>query len=155
MHGFSEAFSQIASAVSRWTGRPLVFLLCCAVVVIWGATGPFFNYSDTWQLIINTGTTIVTFLMVFLIQNTQNRDNAALQAKLDELIRVTQAKNDFIGIEHLSDKELEEILEQCERHRPEALRRAEASVSASRRSAAGASRKRASSRSKATKTASG
>jgi low affinity Fe/Cu permease len=147
MTGFSEAFSQIASAVSRWTGRPLVFLFCCAVVLVWGATGPLFNYSDTWQLIINTGTTIVTFLMVFLIQNTQNRDNAALQAKLDELIRVTQAKNEFIGIEHLSDKELEEILEQCERHRPEALRRAEASVSASR--------KRATSRAKATKTASG
>jgi low affinity Fe/Cu permease len=147
MPGFSEAFSRIASAVSRWTGRPLVFLLCCAVVVVWGATGPFFHYSDTWQLIINTGTTIVTFLMVFLIQNTQNRDNAALQAKLDELIRVTQAKNEFIGIEHLSDKELEEILEQCERHRPEVLRRAEASVSASRKPASG--------RAKATRTPSG
>jgi low affinity Fe/Cu permease len=151
MPGFSEAFSQIASAVSRWTGRPLVFLLCCLIVVVWAATGPLFNYSDTWQLIINTGTTIVTFLMVFLIQNTQYRDNAALQAKLDELIRVTQAKNEFIGIEHLSDRELEDILEQCERHRPEALRRAEASVSATRRPALGASRKRASRRAKAAK----
>jgi low affinity Fe/Cu permease len=148
MSGFSETFAKIASAVSRWTGRPLVFLLCCAIVVVWGVTGPLFHYSDTWQLIINTGTTIVTFLMVFLIQNTQNRDNAALQAKLDELIRVTQAKNEFIGIEHLSDKELEEILEQCERHRPEALRRAEARASPDRRSAISRSRKRAGARTK-------
>ena len=106
MNAFSDAFAKIASAVSRWTGRPLTFLACCAIVVVWAVTGPVFHYSDTWQLIINTGTTIVTFLMVFLIQNTQNRDNAALQAKLDELIRVTKAKNEFIGIEHLSDQEL-------------------------------------------------
>src|SRR5690349_15787112 len=117
MKAFSDAFAQIASAVSRWTGRPLTFLACCLIVLAWAATGPLAHYSDTWQLIINTGTTIVTFLMVFLIQNTQNRDNAALQAKLDELIRVTQAKNEFIGIEHLSDQELEDILTQCEKHR--------------------------------------
>src|SRR5512146_1081952 len=113
----SQMFSQAASATSRWTGRPSAFLLCCLIVVVWAATGPLFNYSDTWQLVINTGTTIVTFLMVFLIQNTQNRDNSALQAKLDELIRASKAKNDFIGIEHLSDQELDEILEQCEQHR--------------------------------------
>jgi low affinity Fe/Cu permease len=141
MRGFSEAFAKIASEVSRWTGRPLTFLGCCVVILVWAASGPVFHYSDTWQLIINTGTTIVTFLMVFLIQNTQNRDNAALQAKLDELIRVTQAKNEFIGIERLSDRELEEILEQCERHRPDAFRRAEARAGGGRRASVQRSRK--------------
>ena len=126
MNQFSQAFSSIASATSRWTGRASAFLICCLVVVAWAASGPAFHYSDTWQLVINTGTTIVTFLMVFLIQNTQNRDNAAVQAKLDELIRASKAKNEFIGIEHLSDAELDAILEQCERHRPSALRRYEA-----------------------------
>jgi low affinity Fe/Cu permease len=129
MPGFSKFFSQAASATSRWTGRPSAFLLCCLIVVVWALTGPIFGYSDTWQLVINTSTTIVTFLMVFLIQNTQNRDNAAVQAKLDELIRASKAKNEFIGIEHLSDTELDDILERCERHRPEALRRAEARAS--------------------------
>jgi low affinity Fe/Cu permease len=143
MQAFSDSFAHIASAVSRWTGRPLVFLVCCAIVVIWAVSGPVFHYSDTWQLIINTGTTIVTFLMVFLIQNTQNRDNAALQAKLDELIRVTSAKNEFIGIEHLSDKELEDILEQCEKYRPDILKRAEASASPRERAEIGQSRKQA------------
>lgn len=150
MKSFSEAFADIASGVARWTGRPLTFLACCAVVVIWAATGPAFHYSDTWQLIINTGTTVVTFLMVFLIQNTQYRDNAALQAKLDELIRATQAKNSFIGIEHLSDKELEDILERCEQHRPDDLRRAEAAVSSRKRSRTGRPRKPTSPRTKRT-----
>ena len=135
MADFHEAFSKVASDVSRWTGRPLTFLACCSVVVIWAACGPIFHYSDTWQLIINTGTTIVTFLMVFLIQNTQNRDNAALQAKLDELIRTSKAKNSFIGIEHLTDIELEEILAECERHRPQVMDRAEARVRRERRNA--------------------
>jgi low affinity Fe/Cu permease len=129
MSRFSQAFSQAASATSRFTGKASAFLVCCLIVVIWGLSGPMFHYSDTWQLVINTGTTIVTFLMVFLIQNTQNRDNAAVQAKLDELIRASKAKNEFIGIEHLSDVELDEILAQCERHRPDALRRAEARAS--------------------------
>jgi len=124
MSSFSEVFARIASGVSRWTGRPLVFLACCLLVIVWGASGPVFGYSDTWQLVINTGTTIITFLMVFLIQNTQNRDNAALQAKLDELIRTSKAKNDFIGIEHLSDKELEDILAECEKNRPQVMARA-------------------------------
>src|ERR1700754_3117236 len=114
MNAFSDAFAKIASAVSRWTGRPLTFLACCVIVVVWAATGPIAHYSDTWQLIINTGTTIVTFLMVFLIQNTQNRDSAAMQAKLDELIRVGDSKNKFIGIEHLSDAELDAILAEVE-----------------------------------------
>jgi low affinity Fe/Cu permease len=139
---FSEAFTRIASAVSRWTGRPLVFLACCAIVVVWAVTGPMFHYSDTWQLIINTGTTIVTFLMVFLIQNTQNRDNAALQAKLDELIRVTKAKNEFIGIENLSDTELEGILAECEKHRPDMVKRAEATAEPAQRKAINRARKR-------------
>ena len=83
-------------------------------VIVWASTGPLFGFSDTWQLVINTSTTIVTFLMVFLIQNTQNRDNAAIQAKLDEIIRTSDSDNRFIGIEHLSDEELEAILEEVE-----------------------------------------
>jgi len=148
MRGFSEAFSSIASATSRWTGRASAFLLCVLTVIVWGATGPLFHYSDTWQLVINTGTTIVTFLMVFLIQNTQNRDNAALQAKLDELIRASKAKNEFIGIEHLSDAELDTILEDCERHRPSALRRAEARADAKEKADIGSARKAATQRAK-------
>ncbi|WP_315923828.1 low affinity iron permease family protein [Mesorhizobium sp. SP-1A] len=107
-------FTRIANRVAWYAGAPVVFILCVAVVVIWAASGPVFHYSDTWQLVINTGTTIVTFLMVFLIQNTQNRDGAAIQAKLDELIRVTEARNGFIGIEHLTETELEEIRRKCE-----------------------------------------
>jgi low affinity Fe/Cu permease len=148
MNKFSLAFSSIASATSRWTGRASAFLLCCIVVVVWAASGPLFHYSDTWQLVINTGTTIVTFLMVFLIQNTQNRDNAAVQAKLDELIRASKAKNEFIGIEHLSDAELDEILEQCEQHRPSALRRAEARADAKEKADLSAARSAATRRAK-------
>ena len=136
-------FAKFANATARITGSPGAFLLCVLVVVAWAASGPAFKYSETWQLVINTGTTIVTFLMVFLIQNTQNSDNAALQAKLDELIRASKAKNEFIGIEHLSDQELDHILEQCEKHRPDAVKRAEARASARRRSAIQGSRKRA------------
>ena len=143
MPNLSQWFSHAASATSRWTGKPSAFLGCCLIVVIWAVTGPMFHYSDTWQLVINTGTTIVTFLMVFLIQNTQNRDNAALQAKLDELIRASKAKNEFIGIEHLSDEELDEILEQCEQHRPDVLRRAEARADSKRKSQIRNAQKRA------------
>jgi low affinity Fe/Cu permease len=148
MEKFSRAFTAVASATSKWTGRASAFLLCCAIVVVWAATGPLFHYSDTWQLVINTGTTIVTFLMVFLIQNTQNRDNAAVQAKLDELIRTSKAKNEFIGIEHLSDAELDEILEQCEQHRPSALKRYEARASSREKAEISAARKRATRRAK-------
>jgi len=103
-------FNRFANAVARVTGRPVTFVLCCIVIVVWAVSGPVFRFSDTWQLIINTGTTIVTFLMVFLIQNTQNRDGAALQAKLDELIRVTEAaRNSLVGIEKLPEKHLQEI----------------------------------------------
>jgi low affinity Fe/Cu permease len=149
MENFSRAFTAVASATSRWTGRASAFLLCCLIVIVWGATGPLFHYSDTWQLVINTGTTIITFLMVFLIQNTQNRDNAAVQAKLDELIRTSKAKNEFIGIEHLSDAELDEILEQCERHRPDAIRRYEARAGAKEKAEIRAAGKAATRRAKA------
>ncbi|MDE2487034.1 MAG: low affinity iron permease family protein [Alphaproteobacteria bacterium] len=149
MPNLSQVFTQAASATSRWTGRASAFLLCCLIVVIWALSGPFFHYSDTWQLVINTGTTIVTFLMVFLIQNTQNRDNAALQAKLDELIRASEAKNEFIGIEHLSDQELDGILEECERHRPDALRRAEARADTKRKAEIREARKAATRRARA------
>ncbi|TPK70953.1 low affinity iron permease family protein [Mesorhizobium sp. B2-3-3] len=109
-----KLFTRIANRVSHIAGLSPTFAVCCLVVVIWAASGPFFNFSDTWQLVINTGTTIVTFLMVFLIQNTQNRDGAAIQAKLDELIRVSEAHNRFIGIEHLTESEVEEIRDKCE-----------------------------------------
>ena len=111
---FEKQFTRIANHVAHAAGLPATFIVCCAVVVIWAATGPIFGFSDTWQLIINTGTTIVTFLMVFLIQNTQNRDGAAIQAKLDELIRVGKAHNYFIGIEHLTETEVEEFRSKCE-----------------------------------------
>jgi low affinity Fe/Cu permease len=109
----NKCFTRIAEAVSHAAGHAVAFIICCLVVIIWAATGPIFGFSDTWQLIINTGTTIVTFLMVFLIQNTQNRDGAAIQAKLDELILVTAAENSFIGIEHLTEEEVNEFREKC------------------------------------------
>jgi low affinity Fe/Cu permease len=110
----SRWFTSLASATSKAAGRPATFALCCLTVVVWAVTGPMFHYSDTWQLVINTGTTIVTFLMVFLIQNTQNRDGAALQAKLDELIRANRdARNAYMGIEKLGERELEGMREQC------------------------------------------
>ncbi|MDB5597257.1 MAG: iron permease [Hyphomicrobiales bacterium] len=109
----SETFTHVANAVSKAAGRPLSFAACVLIVVLWAASGPMFHYSDTWQLVINTGTTIITFLMVFLIQNTQNRDGAAIQAKLDELIRTSAAQNAFIGIERLTDEELDDIRATC------------------------------------------
>jgi low affinity Fe/Cu permease len=112
--GVASLFGKIASATSQAAGRAATFLAAVAIVVVWAITGPLFQYSDTWQLVINTGTTIVTFLMVFLIQNSQNRDSAAMQVKLDELIRVSAVHNSFVGIEHLTDKELAEIRNTCE-----------------------------------------
>ncbi len=110
----SKVFADFSGRVAHATGKPVTFMLCVLVIAIWALTGPVFGFSDTWQLLINTGTTIVTFLMVFLIQNTQNRDGAAIQAKLDELIRASAAQNVFIGIERLTQEELDEIRARCE-----------------------------------------
>ena len=101
-----EAFAQAAQWTSQQCGRPSTFIFACAVIVVWAVTGPLFGYSDTWQLIINTGTTIITFLMVFLIQNTQNRDMSALHLKLDELIRVNEnARNQLLMLEDMTEEE--------------------------------------------------
>jgi low affinity Fe/Cu permease len=109
-------FTRVATGISVAAGQPLTFLLAIGIILVWAITGPIFNFSDTWQLIINTGTTIITFLMVFLIQNTQNRDAAAMQAKLDELLRaVTKARDQFIGVEHLTEREIEMIRRALER----------------------------------------
>lgn len=113
----SRLFTKFANAVSAGAGSPFAFLACIIFVLTWALSGPAFGFSDTWQLVINTSTTIITFLMVFLIQNTQNRDNGAIHAKLDELIRaMVDADNEYIGIEHLTDEELRAILEKVEKN---------------------------------------
>jgi low affinity Fe/Cu permease len=110
----TQQFSRFAHSISVWTGHPLAFLVAAALVIAWVLTGPIFKYSDTWQLVINTGTTIVTFLMVFLIQNTQNRDTLAIQLKLSELVLAMKgAENKFAAIEDLSDEELEQLHNDC------------------------------------------
>jgi len=111
----TRLFTRFSNAVAHAAGRPLTFVACLALIVGWAISGPIFGFSDTWQLVINTGTTVITFLMVFLIQNTQNRDGAAIQVKLDELIRASEARNLFVGIEHLTDDELEKVRQVCER----------------------------------------
>lgn len=109
-------FTRFAKWTARAAGRPAAFTGAVLVIVIWGITGPMFGFSDTWQLVINTGTTIVTFLMVFLIQNTQNRDTEAVQVKLDELIRVTKgAHNALLDLEELDEKELDKIRDSYEK----------------------------------------
>jgi len=119
----TQVFGKVANATSRAAGHASTFIAAIALIVIWALTGPYFGYSDTWQLVINTGTTIITFLMVFLIQNSQNRDGAAIQVKLDELIRVSEALNTYVGIEHLTEEELEELRAKCEtRAKAEAAR---------------------------------
>lgn len=95
----ANGFSRFASTVAEYSGRPAVFVLALVSIAVWGLTGPIFGFSQTWQLVVNTGTTIVTFLMVFVLQNTQNRDGRALQAKLDELILTSAAENRYVGIE--------------------------------------------------------
>jgi len=103
-------FTAFAGRIAAFAGQSLAFVAALGLVVVWAVTGPIFGFSETWQLVINTGTTIVTFLMVFLVQNSQNRESAAIQAKLDELIRATEtARAEFIGIEHMTDAEIEEI----------------------------------------------
>jgi low affinity Fe/Cu permease len=113
-------FAKFANATAKATGSPIAFLLCVAMVLVWAASGPIFKFSETWQLVINTGTTIITFLMVFLIQNTQNRDGTAVQTKLDELIRSSNAEDDFMGIEKLTDRELDVLHKHCVKEAEEA-----------------------------------
>ena len=118
--GKSGWFRELANKTAYYSGRPVTFGIAFAIVLIWGITGPLFHYSDTWQLVINTGTTIVTFLMVFLIQSTQNRDTTAIQLKLDELIHAaSRARNRMIAVEELSDEELNKLKEQISRTRGE------------------------------------
>lgn len=109
-----RAFTKFASSVAHFTGSPAVIGISIFTVVAWLLSGPVFHYSDTWQLVMNTWTNVVTFLMVFLIQNSQNRDGAAIQLKLDELIRVGQARNLLVGVEKLDEAEIKQLKEQLE-----------------------------------------
>lgn len=109
-----HVFEIFSSTVAEWAGRPVVFVAAFALIVAWAISGPVFGYSETWQLVINTATTIVTFLMVFVLQNSQNRDVRALQAKLDELILTSQAENSFIGIEKLEEREIALLIDRLE-----------------------------------------
>jgi low affinity Fe/Cu permease len=124
----ANSFTRLAKATCRLAGHPATFGIALSVILVWAATGPVFHFSDTWQLVINTGTTVVTFLMVFLIQNTQNRDGAAMQIKLDELIRALKgAHNELVNLEDMSDQELEQVKAHytrlAERARAKLLRR--------------------------------
>jgi low affinity Fe/Cu permease len=122
--GFNEAFRKVASCAASAVGSKWAFMLAVVIVLVWAATGPIFHFSDTWQLVINTGTTIVTFLMVFLIQNTQNRDAKAFHLKLDELIRgVKGARNRLVNLEELTDDELAALQRQFEHVREHAADR--------------------------------
>ncbi len=114
----NETFRKFANKISAAVGTPWAFMLAVLIIIVWAITGPIFKFSDTWQLVINTGTTIVTFLMVFLIQNTQNRDAKAIHLKLDELIRsIESARNNMVDLEDLSDEELARLQEEFERFR--------------------------------------
>ncbi len=114
----NEFFRKFAHQTSNWVGSPWTFLIAVLVIIAWAVSGPLFHFSDTWQLVINTGTTIVTFLMVFLIQNTQNRDAQAIHLKLDELLRAMKgARNAFVNLENMSDEELQQIQEEFARLR--------------------------------------
>ncbi|MEO5908765.1 MAG: low affinity iron permease family protein [Ginsengibacter sp.] len=104
---FSQFFNRFSITITKATGSPYAFIGAMVIIIVWGITGPIFHYSDTWQLVINTGTTIVTFLMVFIIQHSQNKDTTALQLKLDELIAASKASNNLINVEDLTEEELE------------------------------------------------
>jgi low affinity Fe/Cu permease len=119
-NGGEKGFHVFATKAAYWVGTKWAFLAALAVIALWLVTGPYFHYSDTWQLIINTGTTVVTFLVVFLIQNTQNRDARAIHLKLDEIIKsIDQAQNEMIDIEHLSDGELQKLADKYQKVREE------------------------------------
>ena len=122
MSSASRWFRRFAEGTSRQAGRPGAFLVASGMVIVWASTGPVFHFGETWQLVINTGTTIITFLMVFLIQNSQNRDSVALQIKLDEMIRATSAHNALLAVEDLDEEALDRVRQQ---YRAIALRRAE------------------------------
>jgi low affinity Fe/Cu permease len=116
-----KLFTLIATRIANAAGQPVTFAAALFIILLWSGTGPLFGYSDTWQLVVNTATTIVTFLMVFLIQNSQNRDAAAMQAKLDEIIRALHdARAQFIGIEHLTDRQIGEMRDALEKEVGEA-----------------------------------
>ena len=122
LHAKHGLFTRFAHETATLTGKPQAFLIACAVVIAWALTGPLFNFSDTWQLVINTSTTIVTFLMVFMIQNTQNRDTLAIQLKLSELILVTKgAPNRLAMLEEFADEELERLHNEFRSHAEEML----------------------------------
>jgi low affinity Fe/Cu permease len=140
--GAAAFFGDLASKTAQASGRASTFVLAVTIVIVWAVSGPLFGFSDTWQLVINTGTTIVTFLMVFLIQNSQNRDSAAIQVKLDELIRVGAAQNSLVGIEHLTDQELEDLRKTCE-SRAKAEKTGEETVKATGKKAQRAARRAA------------
>ncbi len=108
-----DIFAKFAAACAHVAGHPLAFGISAALIVVWAIVGPYFHYSDTWQLVANTATSIITFLMVFLIQNSQNRDGAAIQTKLDELIRAGDAENRFVGIDSLTEDEVNELRAVC------------------------------------------
>ncbi|MBB2867486.1 UNVERIFIED_ORG: low affinity Fe/Cu permease [Rhizobium esperanzae] len=133
MSNKSNFFSSFATTVAELSGRPFTFVAALMLVLVWAVSGPLFDYSETWQLVINTTTTIITFLMVFVLQNSQNRDGKALQAKLDELILTSQAANKFVGIEKLDEGELREmsktLAEKAEHMEEEAEERSAAETS--------------------------
>lgn len=114
-HKLSIHFTKFATKFADWSGHPTAFVLAVGTVLLWAISGPLFAFSETWQLVINTGTTIITFLMVFVLQNSQVRDGRAIQAKLDELIFASRARNTFVGIEHLDEEQIEVLIRELEK----------------------------------------